>query len=350
MTDFKLSFVKPSSTIKECIQVIEDSEAKIALVVDEHEKLLGTITDGDIRRGILRGMDFNSAAREVMSDQPLYCNQGDSEHLIISKMRQELVVQLPILDAEGRVVRLEFLSKLIGAPKRDNWVVLMAGGRGTRLYPLTKDTPKPLLDVGGKPLLETIINNFIDYGFYNFLISVHYLSEKIVDYFEDGSRFGANIEYIFEDKALGTAGPLSMLKKKPDKPLFVMNGDILTNVNMLDILNYHNEHESDITLCVRQYSFQVPYGVVRFDENYELTEIQEKPLHHYFASAGIYVLNPDMIDYVPHNEEFTIPELVQSVQSAGRKTAVCPIREYWLDIGQHNDFDRANNEYASIFK
>lgn len=349
MKDWKRVLVSPEATLKETIQVIDSGALKIALVVEEGNRLLGTVSDGDIRRGILRGCSLEADARQVMNVNPTLARQNEGKDKILSLMRQKQVYQIPVVDADGAVVGLEVLERILEVPKHDNWVVLMAGGLGTRLKPFTDDIPKPLLKVGGKPILETILESFIDYGFRNFKISVNYKAELIEEYFGDGSRWGACIEYLREDKKLGTAGALGLLPERPCLPVLVMNGDVLTKVNFQQLIDFHLEHKAQATMCVREYDFQVPYGVVTLN-NHRIHSIEEKPVQRFFVNAGIYVLEPEVLGMIPKDLPFDMPTLFERLVADERETAVFPIREYWLDIGRIDDFERAEGEFGKVFE
>ena len=224
----------------------------------------------------------------------------------------------------------------------------MAGGLGTRLRPLTQDTPKPLLKVGNKPILETIIENFAKYGFVNITISVNYKADMIKEYFGDGSALGVNIDYIEESKRLGTAGALSLIKERPQEPFFVMNADLLTNVNFEHLLDFHLLERSVATMCVREYDYQVPYGVIETDGSL-ITSIKEKPLHKFFVNAGIYTLSPQVFEYIPKDEFYDMPTLFEDIIANNLKSVSFPIHEYWLDIGRMEEFEQAQNEYNEVF-
>jgi NDP-sugar pyrophosphorylase family protein len=224
----------------------------------------------------------------------------------------------------------------------------MAGGLGTRLGALTKDCPKPLLRVGNKPLMETIIDSCKEYGFTKFYITVNYKAEMLQAYFGDGSRWGVQIQYIKETSRMGTAGALSLLPERIDQPILVMNADVLTKVNLQQLIEFHLDHEAAATVCVREYDFQVPYGVVKINKH-RLFEIEEKPIHRFFVSAGVYVLNPETIHLIPKNEFYDMPVLLKKLIEMQKETVVFPIREYWLDIGRMDDYERANGEYSDIF-
>jgi NDP-sugar pyrophosphorylase family protein len=224
----------------------------------------------------------------------------------------------------------------------------MVGGLGTRLRPLTQDTPKPMLPVGGKPILQTIVEKFASYGFVNIVMCVNYKSEIIQNHFGDGSRFGVTIEYIFENERMGTAGALSLLSQRPEEPFFVMNGDLLTNVNFEHLLEFHEHHNAVATMCVREYDFQVPYGVVNIQEGKIIT-IEEKPVHKFFVSAGIYMLEPKSIEHIPSNTFYDMPTLFEKLIAMNENALSFPLREYWLDIGRMEEYEKANSEYHEVF-
>ncbi|MFC5401727.1 nucleotidyltransferase family protein [Cohnella soli] len=348
MSTLQSVMVRPESTILEALQVIESGTLQIALVVDDRKVLLGTITDGDIRRGLLRGESLNSSVTTILNNNPITAKMSDSHDYIFSLMKRKQLRQIPVVDYEGRVVKLELLDRIISTDKRDNWVVLMAGGLGSRLGALTKDTPKPLLRINNKPILEIILENFIASGFHRFYISINYKWEMIQDYFGDGSRWGVEIRYLHEKERLGTAGSLSLIKDKPQESLLVINGDLLTKVDFQHLLDYHNDMNAIATMCVRDYELQVPYGVIKVDSN-KLTGIEEKPIQRYFINGGIYVIDPSVLEYIPSNTFFDMPTLFEQLIEKKRNTIVFPIREYWIDIGRLDDFERAAGEFAQVF-
>lgn len=348
MTHWKEIMISPSTAILKAIEIIDAGAMKIALVVDENNCLLGTVTDGDIRRGILRGVALDEEVQNVMNPNPITARSTETKETVLAIMKLKRLHQIPIIDGQGCVVGIEILDNLLKSNFRENWVMLMAGGLGTRLRPLTDDAPKPLLKVGSKPILETIMDNFIEYGFRKFYLSVNYKAEMIEEYFGDGSRWGVEIRYIHEDKRMGTAGALGLLSEKPTQPLVVMNGDLLTKVNFQQLLDFHIEHRAQATMCVREYDFQVPYGVVKVDK-LKLIGIDEKPIHKFFVNAGIYVLDPAALDLIPKNEFFDMPSLYQKLMDLNCETVVFPIREYWMDIGRKDDFERANGEFWEVF-
>lgn len=348
MNTFKKILLAPNATIRHALEIIDSGSMKIALVADENEKLLGTITDGDIRRAILNGHGLNDTIENIYYRTPTTCGINDSKEKILQLAVTQKLYQIPIVDAEGRIVGIAEVDELLQPAHRTNKVVIMAGGMGTRLSPLTDTTPKPMLQVGNKPILETIIENFAKYGYSDIILSVSYKSHVIEEYFGDGKAFGVNIEYIHESKRLGTAGALSLMRDRLTEPFFVMNGDLLTNINFEHLHDYHVSHDAVATMAVREYDFQVPYGVVNVLDG-SIVSIEEKPVHKFFVSAGIYMLSPQTLEHVPREEFFDMPTLFEKL-IAGKNTAVSfPVREYWLDIGRISDFERANNEYSGVF-
>ena len=341
--------IPPGASIHDAIEAIDRGSLQICLVVDTERRLLGTVTDGDIRRAILAGMDMGVPAEGIMYRTPHVGREGDAKETLLARMAAEKIRQIPLLDAEGRVVGLAYIEDLLSPPKaRENWVVLMAGGMGTRLRPLTESAPKPLLTVGDKPLLQTILESFIEQNFKRFYMAVHYRADMIRDHFGDGSKWDAEIRYIEEEKRLGTAGALRLIPERPQSPMIVMNGDLLTRVNFQHLLDYHRQHGSKATMCVREYDFQVPFGVVQIEDN-RIKGIDEKPLHSFFVNAGIYVLDPGLIDLIPRESSYDMTDLFAQAVSSGYSTAAFPIHEYWLDVGRLEDLDRAKLEFDAKF-
>lgn len=348
MSAWKDILVSPETSIKDAIGVLDKSGRQIVLVVTDGGKLAGTVTDGDVRRGILRGLPLEETVARIMNTAPTVARVDDSREVILGIMKRKGLHQIPLVDDARHIAGLETLDELIQTREKENLVVLMAGGLGSRLRPLTDGTPKPMLKVGSKPLLETILENFIEHGFSRFYIAVNYMAEVIKGHFGDGSRWGVDIRYLHEDQRLGTAGALSLLPEKPIAPFFVMNGDLLTKVNFGQLLDFHTSHRAQATMCVREYDFQVPYGVVKIDDH-RISGIDEKPVQRFFVNAGIYVLEPGALEMVRPNTFFDMPTLFERLIERGNETAAFPIREYWLDIGHLADYDRANVEFGDVF-
>jgi dTDP-glucose pyrophosphorylase len=349
MKTWKATLIGPDATIRDAIGTLDDGALQIALVVDPAGRLVGTVTDGDVRRALLRGLGLDTPIHAAMNPSPITFPASMPPQARFALMRQRDLKQVPILDDMGRIVGLETIEELLHQGRRDNWVVLMAGGLGQRLRPLTQDCPKPLLPVGGRPLLETILQNFVAQGFSRFFISVNYKAEMVKEHFGDGSRWGVEIEYLHEDTKLGTAGALALLPARPELPMIVMNGDLLTATNFGRLLDFHDEQTAAATIAVREYSMQVPYGVVTVEHNY-LTGIIEKPMHAWFINAGIYVIGPQVLDRIGQGETLDMPSLLERVLAASQTVATFPIREYWLDIGRIEDLERATLEYPTVFQ
>jgi len=337
-----------NASIKEALKVIDSGAKRIAIVVNGDNRVIGTVSDGDIRRAILRGKQLHDSLAGVYQTNPLTVEQGTLKKQIINICTQNKIYQIPIVDSEGKIVDVAILDELIQTESYPNKVVLMVGGLGTRLRPLTETTPKPMLDVGGRPILQTIVEQFATYGFTDIVMCVNYKSKVIRDFFGDGRRFGVKITYVDEKKRMGTAGALSLLPERPNSPFFVMNGDLLTNVNFVKFLEYHMENDAKASMCVREYDFQVPFGVVELD-GVKIKNIREKPVKRFFVNAGIYMLEPECIDLVPKGAYFDMPSLFEKMVQQGDTVVSFPLREYWLDIGRIEEYKRANFEYGEIF-
>jgi dTDP-glucose pyrophosphorylase len=348
MAKWREVVVTINHTVLETMKVIDQAALQIAVVVDEAHRLKGTVTDGDIRRGILRGVPLDRSVAEVMNDAPMYAKCGQSTSTYYQMMAQKAVRHLPVVDDQLKLVDVVLANGFQTIDLLENPVVIMAGGLGTRLRPLTDEVPKPLLKVGGKPLLETIIEGFKAYGFYKFILSVNYKKEMIKESLNDGKELGVEIEYVDETKQLGTVGALSLMKERIQDSFIVMNGDILTKVNFKHLLDFHNENDAAATLCVRNHEYQIPYGVIETD-NHRLISIKEKPIYSKFVNAGIYVLNRRAIDYIPHNSFFDMPDLFQTMLEQHERVSAFPVHEYWMDVGRISDFHKANQDFLSFF-
>jgi len=349
MNDWKAVIVNERTLIRDSIVHIDKHEAQVALVADEDFRLIGTVTDGDVRRGMLAGVTDSAPVSMIMNRKPITARPSVERADLIHLMKSRQVLQVPIVDVEGRLMGLETLRELSENRLHDNVVVLMAGGIGQRLRPLTADLPKPMLQVGNRPILETILIRFREHGFRRFQISVNYKSDLIREHFGDGSTWGAEIQYLQESNPLGTAGALRLMPEKPDLPFIVMNADVLTKINLNFLLEFHLASNAIATMCVREYNFNVPYGVVRLDRN-TITGLEEKPRQSLLVNAGIYVLDPEVLDMLPPTQSLDMPELFQSLLRSKFQAAAFPIREYWLDIGQPSDLSRAVDEFEVEFR
>jgi dTDP-glucose pyrophosphorylase len=349
MFNLDLCSINPDHSITDAVVAIDRGGIRLALVIDAEHHLSGIVTDGDIRRALLSKFDFNRPVADIMNRKPIVVQTSASSNEMISIMRAHSILHLPVVDQNNRVVTIETLDKLATfKAKKTTPVFLMAGGFGTRLRPLTENVPKVMLKVGSRPILETIMMGFIDHGFSEFYISVYYLADQIREYFGDGSRWGVDIHYIQEDKPLGTGGSLSLLPEHINEPIIMMNGDLLTNVNFNSLLNFHNAKQSIATMCVREYTMEVPYGVIEAD-NMRITSIVEKPKQKYFVNAGIYVLSPEVFKSIPKQHRQDMPDLFNDQIRLRKNVMMYPVHEYWLDIGRLGDFEQAQSDIIDIF-
>ncbi|AIE86647.1 nucleotidyltransferase family protein [Fimbriimonas ginsengisoli] len=339
----------PEDSIRNAMSLINRNAKGISIVVDDKRKVIDTITDGDIRRAILAGCSLESTVGDLLgtkqSHKPVTALASRDPEDLLETMKETSVRQLPLVDSEGRLVEVVTMEELVDRGPLGVQAVIMAGGFGTRLYPLTEQTPKSMLPVGDRPLMEHVIQSLRSAGIRQMSITTHYLAEKIIDHFGDGSQFGVNIRYCREETPLGTAGALSLLGRPAD-PTLVLNGDILTNVNYRSLAKFHKGHQADMTVCVRQYDHQVPYGVIQSEGEF-IKGITEKPRYTFFVNAGIYLLEPHLYDRIPSGSRFDMPQLVESVIADGGRVVSFPIIEYWLDIGQTADYDRAQVDMKS---
>ena len=338
-----------TASIREAIVSINHGGCGIALVVDEEHHLIGTVTDGDVRRAMLALLDLGTPIRKILvlkSDsqyaKPITAILGTKREELLGLMRQHVLRQIPILDDNGCVVDLVMLNDLVPLDELNLQAVIMAGGLGTRLRPLTEDLPKPMLPVDGKPLIERMIGQLRQVGIRRINLMTYYKSEKIVEHFGDGHAFGVELNYVDEERPLGTGGALGLMPH-PNGPVLVINGDILTQVDFHAMLDFHQENHSDMTIGVRRYEMQVPYGVIEC-EGVRVRRLQEKPQVGFLVNAGIYLLEPSVYQFIPQNSNFNMTDLIQWLLDAGRTVVSFPIHEYWLDIGQHEDYTQAQGD------
>ncbi len=348
MKPWRKALVNSNVTLEQAIEVLDKAALRVALVVDSSDKLLGTLTDGDVRRALLKHMPLETPVSQVMNTQPKTAEQSWTESRTLAVMEQHELLQLPLVDEDRRVVGLANLHDILNKNRHDNPVFLMAGGFGTRLRPLTNNCPKPMLKVGDKPILEQILLNFVEAGFHRFYISTHYMPEVIRDYFGDGEKWGITIQYVHEKEPLGTGGALGLLPHDEiDHPLFMMNGDLLTALNLHSFLEFHETHNGVATMCVREYEHQVPYGVIT-SEGTQIKSMVEKPVHRFFVNAGIYLLNPSLVKSVEPGTRIDMPTLLEQQIDGGEAVNMFPIHEYWLDIGRMDDFHKAQAEAKDL--
>ncbi len=344
MKNWQNATLPVSATVSDAVRVLEQEALGIALIVNHEEHLVGTVTDGDIRRGLIKQIPLDAGIEQVMSTKPIVAKKNWTRTQIRNLMDEHDILQIPIVDEQGRLSRLDLMHHTKERQNCNGNVFLMAGGFGTRLRPLTDNCPKPLLKVGNKPILELILESFINCGFQNFYISTHYMPELITQHFGDGSKWDINIQYVHEESPLGTAGAIGLLPEAArNKPLIIMNGDLLTSVSFNDLLDFHQQSGGMATMCVREYQHQIPYGVIE-PNGHKIASIVEKPTQTIFVNAGIYVLSPELIHQVRAHQRLDMPELLQAQIDDQQDINLFPVHEYWLDIGRMDDFERAQKD------
>jgi dTDP-glucose pyrophosphorylase len=339
--DWRKVAVAADAPLLEALRVIDAGAIQFALVVDG-EKLVGVVTDGDVRRALVRGLGTQAPIGDAMNRKPVLGTPGEGPAGWRRKMRKHGVRHLPVVDAAGVLLRVA--TDQSGGESRDNWAVLMAGGLGTRLRPITEHIPKPMIEVGGRPILETIVDSLAHCGFQRLFLSVNYRAELIEGHFGDGGAYGVRIEYLREQSRLGTAGALSMLPESPRTPLLVMNGDLLTGLDLGSFVDLHAESACGITVGVRELVTQIPYGVIERDGE-RVRAIREKPEVRSVVSAGIYALSPDVLPLVPRGNYFDMPTLIGRAIEEGHAVRAHDIEEYWIDVGRLDDLERARLEF-----
>lgn len=349
MRDLEPFLVGPDTTIRDAMEAIDRNAKGIVLVVDADRRLLATVTDGDVRRAILAGLDPDERLDALLARkteepfvEPVTAPVGTDTADLLHLMSELSLRHVPLVDPAGRVVDLAVQSDLMREYDLPLTAVVMAGGFGTRLHPLTEETPKPMLPIGGRPLLEHVIDQLRACGIRRVNLTTHFRADAISAHFGTGEKFGVAIEYVNEDEPLGTAGSLSRLSQS-DEPLLVMNGDILTRVDFRAMLDFHREHQAAMTVAVRGQDFEVPFGIVSA-EGERITAIHEKPVFRYFINAGIYLLDPSSRPHLPTDGHFDMPQLIERLIGAGERVVSFPVREYWADIGQPASYEQAEHD------
>lgn len=342
-TLWKKALLPSSASIQEAIANLDASGLQIALIVGPDGKLAGTLTDGDIRRGILRGLGLTSPIQEIIQHEPLVVPSSMGRDKVLELMGSSKIHQLPVVDETHTIIGLHVWDELLAVPSRPNVMVVLAGGKGTRLRPHTEHCPKPMLSVRGKPMLEHIIDRAKREGFTRFVFAINYLGHLIEDHFGDGSRWQVDISYIRESSPLGTAGALGLLQPLPDAPVLVTNGDLVTDLRYAELLDFHTQHQADATMAVRLHEWQNPFGVVQTD-GVDIMGFEEKPIWRSHINAGIYVLDPSVLSTVGENEYCDMPTLFNRLREKSRKTIVFHMHEPWLDVGRPNDLELARRD------
>jgi len=345
MTDWKSVLVSPRATIRDALKVINAARSQFAMVVDADGRLLGTLSDGDVRRGLLDNASLEDVVEKCMCRDPKVAKSGQSPEDILILMRRSGLHQIPIVDGDHRVIGLKTVDDFLCLANRDNPVVIMAGGLGSRLSELTRERPKPMLPVGGRPVLETIVSRFVTQGFSRIWLAVNYRAEVIEAHFGDGRAFGADIRYLKEDKRLGTAGALSLLPPEIDQPVIVSNADLVANLDYPELVDAHTSSAAVATMAVREHEYPIPFGVVMESGGW-IERIDEKPVHRVVVNAGVYVLSPEAIRRVPYDTYFDMPQLFENLISDGCSVFCHRLNGYWLDIGHRTDYERANADFS----
>lgn len=344
--NWQKTILQQDAIVADAISCLNDSMLQIVLVVDKQGSLIGTITDGDIRRSMLKGIKISDRVESVINSNPLIISTSMARDSVLQLMQVNKIHQLPVVDKDRKVVGLHLWNKLVAPEALQNTMIIMAGGKGTRLRPYTENCPKPMIHVAGKPMLERIIERAKQDGFSHFILSIHYLGHMIEDYFEDGSKWGVKIEYLREDSPLGTAGALSLISNLPTLPVLITNGDVLTDIRYSEIIEFHNRHHARATMAVRQHQWEHPFGVVK-TEGVDITGFDEKPISYSHINAGIYVLEPSVFNSLNENEYCDMPTLFARLKDNNHRTIVYPMHEPWLDVGRHDDLELANKTLSS---
>ncbi|MCW7497017.1 nucleotidyltransferase family protein [Leptospira levettii] len=334
--NWKNAIINSRHTIKSAIQNLNETGLQVSLVEDDNKAFLGTITDGDIRRGLLKGIDLSQSIQSIINRNSLVVPPLMSREMVLQLMKVNRIHQIPIVNESGNLVGLHLMDEILQPSKLDNLFVIMAGGKGVRLLPYTENCPKPMLPVAGKPMLEHIIDKAIGEGFQNFLISIYYLGHMIENYFKNGSEKGIKISYLREETPLGTAGALSLIKKFPLKPFVVTNGDVMTDIRYNELLEFHVLHKATATMAVRVHEWQNPFGVVK-TKGVEILGFEEKPVYRNHVNAGIYAIQPDSLHYLNPGEICDMPKLFEKIAENRKRIIAYPMHEPWMDIGREED-------------
>ncbi|MDP1604368.1 MAG: nucleotidyltransferase family protein [Legionella sp.] len=336
-----------NATLQQAICNLDETALQVVLVIAPDGTLLGTITDGDIRRGLLRGLTMESLIDGITHREPLVVPKQLNRDTVLQLMQANKIHQLPIVDNERRVVGLHLWDELAAPTLRPNLMVIMAGGQGLRLRPHTENCPKPMLLVSGKPMLEHIIERAKAEGFHHFIVAIHYLGHMIEDYFGDGSLWQVKIDYLREKSPLGTAGAVGLLNPRPDSPFLVSNGDVLTDIRYGELLDFHCRHQAAATMAVRLHEWQNPFGVVH-TRGVDILNFEEKPISRTHINSGIYVLEPEALTHLQANEHCDMPTLFTRLKDKMKRTIVYPMHEPWLDVGREDDLRKANLEGVKL--
>lgn len=335
-----------NSNIKQAVHILNEISLRIVLITDSTGVLVGTISDGDIRRGLLKGLNLDSPIESIIHHDALVVPPELSRDQVLQMMTANKIQQIPIVDENMHLIGLHLWDEISTQPARANIMVIMAGGKGTRLHPQTENCPKPMLQVAGKPILRHIIDRAKVEGFSHFILAIYYLGNMIEEYFGNGERFGVKIEYLREDAPLGTAGALSLLNPIPESAFVVSNGDVITDIRYGELLDFHQQHKAVATMAVRVHEWQNPFGVVQ-TQGVEITRYEEKPISRSNINAGVYVIEPSALSLLTKSVPCDMPTLFELLNVHGRRTVAYPIHERWLDVGRPDDLMTASIEAQS---
>lgn len=339
------ALIRPEATLAETIHNLDEVGIKLVLCVDAQGRLVGSVSDGDLRRGLLRGLSMQCSVREILNPSPLVVPEGTSREMVRAIMKANKVMQVPVVDGENRVVDLHLWDSLDTKPSHDYVMIIMAGGKGLRLRPLTQNCPKPLLPIAGKPILEHIIERAKSQGFDQFVLSLNYLGHMIQEHFGDGSSLGVEISYVEETEPLGTAGALSLIQPRPGNSFVVTNGDVLTNIDYRELVEFRDLHEAHGVMAVRMHELTNPYGVVQM-EGMDITGFAEKPVSRSYINAGVYAFASSALDHLEPQRHCDMPTLFDRLRDGGHRTVAYPMHEPWLDVGRPDDLERANHDFT----
>lgn len=350
LSDFQSLVVPQEATIREVMQRLTDKKSRTAFVTDGYGVLAGSVSDGDIRRGLLSGFDLNTKIQKVMYASPLLVegDKYDTKELSVHCQKRHIEL-IPVIDSIRTLTGILQYKATRSALITDNPVILMVGGKGSRLGSLTLDTPKPLLKVGNKPIIQVILERLSHFGFSKVYLCINYKGKMIQDFCGSGERFDLSIEYVQEEKKLGTIGAVRLLESRLNKPFLVMNGDLLTSLNYRHLLDFHMKQKAEMTVATRGFPVAIPYGVLEI-EGEEVARVLEKPVYNYSINAGIYALNPSVISDIPKNEFYDVTSLMRDLRKKEKRLAAFPVPEYWLDIGKPSDYKKANEDYSLHFE
>lgn len=342
--------VSPEAPLFEAIGILTRGARKILLVVNQGGRLLGVVTDYDVRKAILDHVELNQPIGTIMKQDPVVARQGINRTELLTLIRNTRCGQIPVVDDNGVVVDIHFIDEYLAEPREPmgKLAVIMAGGLGQRLRPMTEHVPKPLLPVAGRPILFVLLDQLISEGFDQVVLTVNYKGDLIRRAIADVPAYAEIVDFIHEDKPLGTAGSLSLLPFRPRNSFAVLNADLLTNISFTEMMRFHDAEKSVVTMATKREKHVIPYGVIDLDGS-RVTQIREKPSYTYFVNTGVYIVNPEVLDQIPNNQFHDMPDVVTSLLTQGRRVSSFPVHEYWLDIGNHDHYAQAQKDFNIHF-